>query len=358
MKYSIKKYRRHKSVKSKHNTKKKYNLKGGFNRSQFQGAVAMCAYLGYTQIILINKKNTEEKHTITFNTNGNMPTIKSSGGYDRMQIPGTFSNINIKNWDIYVGNKHDNNEDNEDNDDEDNDLLIKIEGNVSVTDRFANVFKALSNPNTANALVITAENKLEEHNNVRESELELVKNVKNELTKNKILGGPENKFESLDIAKFLAFIGLMYSLCNIFFLLLMLIIAGSVGIAYSNRSNKSRTQSTPKSEERSTPKSEQQQFQDVVAVVNTDNVPPAENVIDEFEYVLGEVDKFPQYKYINGVPEVIKNKEYYYCVNPYVKSNTNKKDRIKSCNKTGPPHKNFSDKKYNNLQTCYSLCYL
>ena len=183
MKYSIKKYRRHKSVKSKHNTKKKYNLKGGFNRSQFQGAVAMCAYLGYTQIILINKKNTEEKHTITFNTNGNMPTIKSSGGYDRMQIPGTFSNINIKNWDIYVGNKHDNNEDNEDNDDEDNDLLIKIEGNVSVTDRFANVFKALSNPNTANALVITAENKLEEHNNVRESELELVKNVKNELTK-------------------------------------------------------------------------------------------------------------------------------------------------------------------------------
>ena len=112
------------------------SLKGGFNPSQFAGALAVCSLLEMNKIVLIPKPNTNSKRYEFIFDKDKKPTLSKG----KFIVPGTRSNINISNFFIFVGST-------------DSNVLIKIDGNDNVVDRLANLTKNILKKENALSIV-------------------------------------------------------------------------------------------------------------------------------------------------------------------------------------------------------------
>ena len=336
--------KKHYKKMSKNNKKyKKYRkthknkiLKGGFSSAQFAGALAVAAVMDMDKIVLIPKEGTSSKRYDFEIDANNRPKISSG----RMVVPGTRGNINIKNFNIFVGSTK-------------SDLLIQIDGNDSVINRLAAITQTLAQPQNALVLIENAQEggliTQPKADNLKE---EVRSNAGNNMLTNSNVE-PESKF-------FENFIKMILDLLGLFILYILKLI--------------SEYMKTPSSELTVTPQetsiavvTPEETSNEVVVIVNNnpvdageagEAVPEAAEAAEDINQLFNEIGNLPQFRDI-GVDNPIEapRDNTFKCVNPYNRTTATIKDRIKSCNRIGEPNPNFVGKTWPVLQTCVNECY-
>jgi hypothetical protein len=316
-----------KKYRHKKTNKNKKIFKGGFNAAQFAGALAVAAATGMNKIVLIpnaaGKIAKSKRYDFLFDMT-NKPTL----GKSTFKIPGTSSNVNIKNFDIYVGSQ-------------DSDLLIKMEGNSSVINRLASITQTIIQPQNAIALINTAQQNGQITQAVAN---DLQQGVDENLTGGRMLLG--NETVQPDNSDFIKYVQFIFNLLLLFFQLLFSIIFASKNQEPMNQ------EPEPMNQGANTPASTSN---DVVAIIN--NEPSAEETAENINDTLNDIGELPQFRDTNNenVEPAVDNS--FKCVNPYTRSNATARDRIKSCNKIGPSNENFTGRKWETLQPCVEQCY-
>jgi hypothetical protein len=342
-KYStFRKKQKHKKTARKSSQAKKYRhkktnknkkiFKGGFSAAQFAGALAVAAATGMNKIVLIpneaGKVAKSKRYDFIFDMT-NKPVLGRSSGKATFKIPGTSSNVNIKNYDIYVGSQ-------------DSDLLIKIYGNDSVIKRLASITQTIIQPQNAIALINTAEQNGQITQAVAN---DLQQGVEENLTGGTMLLG--NETVQPDNSAFIKYVQFIFNLLLLFFQLLFSIIFASKNQEPMNQEQE------PMNQEANTPASTPNQ---VVAIIN--NEPSAEETAENINDTLNYIGELPQFR---DTPDTVEPEpavdNRFKCVNPYTRSNATTRDRIKSCNKIGPSNENFTEREWRTLQPCIEECY-
>ena len=311
-----------KNNKKHRKTHKNKILKGGFNSAQFAGALAVAVAMDMDKIVLIpneaGKSINSKRYDFEIDAD-NRPKLSAG----KLMVPGTRSNINIKNFNIFVGSTK-------------SDLLIQMEGNSSVISRLAAITQTLAQPQNANALIETAQ----EGGLITQPEADNLKEeVRSNAGNNMLTNGnvePESKnFEN--------FIKMTLDLLGLFFTFLFTILK----LIFESMK-------TPSSE--LTVVTPQQISNEVVAVVN--NAPDAGEAAEDINQTLNDIGSLPQFKDTGNENIQAPVDNTFKCVNPYNRDTATIKDRIKSCNKVGQSHQNFTGQTWPVLQNCVDTCFM
>jgi len=325
-----KKNSRNKKYRNKKTNKNRKSLRGGFNIAQFAGALAVAAALGKNKIVLIPKEASSKRYDIVLNLD--IENIKNPS-QGKFTIPGTRSNVNIKNFDIYVGSTEDTN-------------LIKIEGNDSVIKRLAALTSKLAEPNNANAIINRAENMSlitgGNANNLNEA-------VNDNLTPNNLalIASTQESFQPDDNV-FIKLIQTIFSILLLFFKILF---------SYLTASQTEGTVLVPPNTSANAPTPDNISQQVVAFISSEPNDESGPQLAQNVDEMINEIGSLPQFEDRGGmnIQEPVDNS--FKCVKPYDRDTSTTKERIKSCNKTGIPHPSFSGRTWPGLQNCVNECY-
>lgn len=376
MKYSFSKKKRF--SRSKKNSKKQKRvrktfrnkmLKGGFNQAQFTGAFAVAAVMGMDKVVLMPKNNTSKRYDFVIDKD-NKPTLSN---HSRLNIPGTKSTIRVINFDIYIGSTTDN-------------LLIKIDGNNSVINRLAKLTQTVITPenstdliNTAQASGVITPTKAAELTELKDEVLpyrnQILKNGNKQLLEDGQANNvnPEGKM-------FIQLVQIIIALIKLLFDCLVDVLSkqpsrdqsqqSSARVSFNTNDESSDVVIFEPKDESSAMVSvntiEEEQSQALVVFLGNEdkngNVPDPADVAAAaktiYETTLNDIEELPQYidNGENEYPTIVVDNQHK-CVTPYNTTSSNIKDRIKSCNKIGPPHKDFKDQRYDHLTRCIEDCH-
>ena len=372
---TFRKKRKTSQKKYRHKRTNKKIFKGGFNSAQLAGAIAVAGFYGMNKLVLIRKRGKIGEHgrmqgginryEIILNPNEPRPTLNR-----QQQIRIGRGNLNIRNFDIYVGS-------------ENNNLLIQITGNEGVLERLNNLVEVVAQP--ANALALYQNRHLELPAPQANAD-QIIQYAP--AAANLVVNQDDN--QDVNMERILFAVNILFSIIWWFFKLLYKII---IFIIKQNTSVRLPAQAVPRPIDdlalvpRAVPRPIDDLAlvpravadEDEVADEDVEEIPNDRTIINAivnynpenrdqnldilinnyWNNIMNNIEQLPQFMDNGGdninITEPVDNT--FKCVRPYNRLNATGQDRVRSCNKIGPPDPMFINQRYANLQSCANNCF-